>query len=65
MPAVNLYRIKDVCKSVGLCKATIYNLISKQCFPRPVQLSARAVAWRSCDIEQWISERPLTETLNK
>ena len=41
----------------GLSRSTLYHLISVGMFPRPVKLSARAVAWRESDIEAWIEAR--------
>ena len=57
-------RIPDVVKHVGLCKASIYNLISDNNFPKPKQLSKRAVAWHSEDIKDWINSRPEAVQLN-
>jgi prophage regulatory protein len=57
-------RIPDVVKHVGLCKASIYNLIADNKFPKPKQLSKRAVAWHSEDIENWINSRPQAVKLN-
>ena len=54
MPNQLLLRISDVCQSVGLSKATIYKEISEGRFPRPVNISTRAVAWRREDIQTWI-----------
>ena len=53
-----LHRIPAVSKRVGLCKASIYNLIADNKFPKPKQLSKRAVAWHSDDITDWINSRP-------
>lgn len=38
---------------VGLKKTTIYKKMQQGTFPNPVQLSARAVAWKASDIAQW------------
>jgi prophage regulatory protein len=57
-------RIPDVVKHVGLCKASIYKLIADNNFPKPKQLSKRAVAWHSEDIEDWINSRPQAVKLN-
>ena len=54
-----LIRLSDLVQTLGLCKATIYNLINTGYFPRPIKLtpSGRAVAWRSVDIQDWIDTR--------
>ena len=60
MSQVNgLIRLKDLQKRIGLCKASIYQLIAQDLFPRPVKLtpSGRAVGWRTADIDGWIQSR--------
>ena len=54
-----LIRLSDLVQALGLCKATIYNLIKTGHFPRPIKLtpSGRAVAWRSIEIQNWIDAR--------
>lgn len=59
-----MIRLPSVVNHVGLCKATIYKLISEGNFPRPKQLSKRAVAWHSEDIKDWINSRPEAAQLN-
>ena len=46
--------VKD---KVGLSRTSIYDRIKKQEFPAPVSLGARAVAWTSDSIENWIESR--------
>ena len=53
-------RRKEVEQMVGLSRASIYRLVDTGDFPRPIRVGPRAVRWRLGDIEQWISERPLT-----
>ena len=55
-----LLRRKEVEQMVSLSRASIYRLADLGAFPRPVKVGPRAVRWRLGDIEQWISERPLT-----
>ena len=52
-----LVRLPIVEDLTGLCKSSIYAGIRNKTFPAPVRLSARAVAWRESDIDQWIAER--------
>jgi prophage regulatory protein len=56
----NLQRIKQVIQITGLSRSTIYQLIGKGEFPRPVQLSTRRVAWDSRVVTAWIESRPQT-----
>ena len=42
---------------VGLSRSTIYDMISKNLFPRPIKLGIRAVGWRESTISDWLRER--------
>ena len=55
-----LLRRKEVEQMVGLSRASLYRLAETGDFPHPVRVGPRAVRWPLRDIEQWISERPLT-----
>lgn len=50
-------RLKDVMKATGLGRSSIYKQVSIGAFPRPVNISGRAVAWVSDEIDTWILER--------
>lgn len=41
----------------GLGRSTLYDLMARGAFPRPVRLGLRAVGWREADIVAWISAR--------
>lgn len=55
--AKSILRLPQVKVRVGLSRSGIYQKISRQEFPRPVQLGARAVGWLESEIETWIEER--------
>lgn len=44
----------------GLKRSTIYSLMKKGKFPRPVKLTGKAVAWRESDIKAWMDSRQPT-----
>lgn len=52
-----LIRLPLVEDRTGLGKSSIYAGVKNRTFPAPVRLSARAVAWRESDVDQWIAER--------
>lgn len=52
-----LLRRPEVERITNLPTSTLYRDISRGTFPRPVLLTGRAVAWRACDIEQWLENR--------
>lgn len=41
----------------GLSRSTIYNLMAKGAFPRPIKLTGKAVAWPEGAIERWLEGR--------
>ena len=41
----------------GLSRSTIYDLKAKGAFPRPVRLTAKAVAWPESAITKWLASR--------
>lgn len=53
-----LLKLPDVVKAVSLSKASIYKLISKGKFPKPLKLSTRSVAWHIDDLNAWIDALP-------
>lgn len=41
----------------GLSRSTIYALMADEKFPKPVRISAKAVAWRASEVAAWINAR--------
>jgi prophage regulatory protein len=60
--AYALLRLPTVLQLTGLKKTTLYGLIRRNGFPRPVQLTDRLVAWRSAEIEVWAKARETKQT---
>ena len=58
MSGLQMLRRQDVEKKTGLSKATVYRLVKERKFPQPIQLTERAVAWRSEEIDEWLESRP-------
>ncbi|MNV47570.1 Prophage CP4-57 regulatory protein (AlpA) [compost metagenome] len=55
-----VYRIGDLQRVIGLSKWTVYNLMKTGDFPRPVQLTSKAVGWRTSDVEKWVNDRQVS-----
>ena len=54
---MNILRIRDVIAQTGLKRRTVYNLVSRGDFPRPIQLTSRAVGWLDTDVSNWLNDR--------
>lgn len=59
-----ILRIADVAARIGLGATTIKRMVRADQFPRPVRLTARAVGWRSEDVQQWLDARVSTSSGN-
>lgn len=51
-----LIRLPEVMAMTGLSRSSIYERKSRGYFPQSISIGARAVAWESTQIEQWINE---------
>jgi prophage regulatory protein len=59
MPEKHLRR-RAVEEVTGLSRSTIYELMSRGEFPRPIKLTGKAVAWPETAIADWLAARPNT-----
>ena len=48
---------KDVCELVGVSRYTLYHLITKQSFPKPIKLNGRVMYWLEREVQAWIQAR--------
>jgi prophage regulatory protein len=55
--ASRFLRLPKVKDRVGLGRSTIYSLVGRGQFPRPVSLGDRAMAWLESDIDAWIQTK--------
>lgn len=55
--ALCILRRKQVEQRTGLARSTLYLKISRNEFPAPVSLGARAVGWLESEIESWLRDR--------
>ena len=53
-----LLKAREVWEMLGISKATLYRLIRKGRFPRPVKLGAGTSRWPSQEIENYIAALP-------
>ena len=50
-------RIKKVEAKTGLKKSMIYDLMSKEQFPKSIKIGERAVAWIESEVDKWIQNK--------
>ena len=55
--ATQILRMREVLRQIGVSRSTVYNLMAKGDFPKPIRIGAQAVGWRASDIEAWIASR--------
>lgn len=60
MMAEKHLRRRAVEEVTGLSRSTIYALISKGEFPRPVKLTGKAVGWPESAVADWLNSRDTT-----
>ena len=46
--------------ATGLSRSSIYDMMDRDEFPRPVRIGKRAVAWPQSAIEAWLAARPVS-----
>jgi prophage regulatory protein len=57
-----LIRINNVCAITGLSVPTIYRLMSRDRFPRPVKITTTARAWKLSEVTAWVESREAAST---
>lgn len=56
--AQRIYRRPEVEALTGLSRSTIYAMMDRGDFPRPVKLTGKAVGWTEAAITDWLNSRP-------
>ena len=57
MNTTRLIRRPQVEELTGLSRSCIYARMSRNEFPKAIQIGGRLVAWDEEEVQQWISER--------
>lgn len=57
MESQRIIRRHGLCAMTRLSMATIYRLIQRGDFPKPIRLSLHAVGWDIVDVDAWIQSR--------
>lgn len=56
-PLQSFLRIGAVVKLTGLPRSTVYDLVSRNQFPRPIKISERCSAWLETELCDWQAAR--------
>lgn len=60
-PSVSLLKLPAVIAKTAVSEPSIYRLmrlpVESGGFPKPIKIGARAVAWRSDEVDAWIESR--------
>jgi prophage regulatory protein len=63
-----IWRLPKVLERTGISRTKLYELISKNDFPRQIKLGigpkSRSVGWRSCDVMQWLDQQAVAAGYN-
>ena len=57
MPIIRLLRRPEIESRTGLSRSSIYAMMARGTFPRPLRIGQRAVAWDEATIENWLATR--------
>lgn len=49
--------LKEVTKTTGLSRSTIYNYINENKFPKQCNMGGRSVRWLESEVMKWINSK--------
>ncbi len=52
-----LIRLSDVLDLTSLSRSSVYRLVERGQFPRPVRSGSRIVRWSLADVQKWMQKR--------
>ena len=55
----NLLRLQQVMDRTGLGRSSIYAMVSKEEFPKPIKIGLRSSAWLENEIRDWVRDKIL------
>ena len=54
---IQLVKVRDVEKMLGVSRATVYRMMKHGHFPRPIHIAPSSVRWERSVIDQWLEAR--------
>lgn len=58
-------RLPEVMARTGLKRSTLFHLVQRQEFPRPVPLGGRAVGYLASEVDEWIEDQARKRGVNR
>ena len=55
-----ILRMPQVLEQVNLSRATVYKMIGRSEFPKPIKIGQRSVGWLTQEVNSWLESRPHT-----
>lgn len=52
-----LMELQDVINYTKIARSTLYNMIDKGTFPKPLNIGERRIVWKKEDIREWIESK--------
>ena len=56
-PPIKILRLPEVLARVGLCRASIYDHMTRGSFPKQITIGSRAVGWVEHEVDAWFASR--------
>jgi prophage regulatory protein len=56
-PRLRVLRLREVEKTTGIKRSTIYENMERGAFPKPIALAPRSVGWLQHEIDAWVESR--------
>ena len=53
-----LLKLGEVLEMVQVSRSTLYVMMARNRFPRPVRVHERCVRWRESEVLEWVASRP-------
>lgn len=51
-----ILRVREVVDLVGIHRSTLYKMMGRGEFPRPLQIGPNSRGWRKSDVDAWMAD---------
>ncbi|MHB1285186.1 MAG: helix-turn-helix transcriptional regulator [Leptospirillum sp.] len=52
-----ILKIHQVVEIVGISRSSVYNMVQRNDFPKPLKLGSRSSGWLKSEVDAWIESR--------